>query len=198
MITGFLLGLAALSLPIYAFAPDALTYFLRYHADRTPSRDSILFYLFRSPAMNPWFSHGFEAHATTLVTTIALAVSLVVLVELTRRGRLTPLAACALVTLAFMVTNKIYSPQYDLWLVPFLVMLPVRTKLVVHFYISSLAVWLLTAAAPNILPSPWRLYLVAVPVVYRLVVLAYLGRDFVACSERDRRAAEVHRVGLQH
>jgi hypothetical protein len=202
MITGFVLGLLALSLPVYAFAPHAFSYFLHYHANRTPSRDSILFFLFRSPAMNPWLPHVQEAHASTIIATVSLAVALVVLVAFTARRRLSPLAACALVTMAFMVTNKIYSPQYDLWLVPFFVMLPVRTKLVVHFYISSFAVWLLTAAAPSMLPTPWRLYLVALPVLYRLVVLAYLAREFVACSRADIQQAiepvEVQRVGLQY
>ena len=128
--------------------------------------------------MKPWAEHETVVHVTTVVTTILLAVAIVVLVARPARGRIAPLAACALATIAFILTNKIYSPQYDLWLVPFLVMVPVRTKLVVHFYVSSFCVWTLTAAAPNIIGSPGSLYLVEAVVAYRLVMLVLLARAF--------------------
>jgi uncharacterized membrane protein len=180
MVGGFLIGLGAFALPVYAIAPRALGYFIQFHSERVPSRGSILFYLFRDPAMNTWLPVEQEAHVTTIVATLTLTIALVALVAQTARGRLVPVAACALAATAFIVTNKIYSPQYDLWLVPFLVMLPVRTKLVVHFYVSSSAVWALTAAAPNIASSPMSLYLVGAPVIYRFVVLVLLAREFMA------------------
>ena len=88
--------------------------------------------------MRPWLPTTQEARVATVVCTLTLAAALIVLVaRTTARGRIDPIAACTLAATAFIVTNKIYSPQYDLWLVPFFVMLPVRTKLVVHFYVSS-------------------------------------------------------------
>jgi uncharacterized membrane protein len=185
MVAGFLLGLGAFVLPVYAIAPRALGYFIQFHSERVPSRGSILFYLFRDAAMNAWLPAEQEAHVTTIVATLTLMIALVALIAQTARGKLVPVAACALATTAFIVTNKIYSPQYDLWLVPFLVMLPVRTKLVVHFYASSSAVWVLTAAAPNIASSPTSLYLVGAAVIYRLVVLVLLAREFMAVETRE-------------
>jgi uncharacterized membrane protein len=184
VIVGFVAGVAVCAVPIYAFAPDALHYFLTFHANRTPTRGSILFFLFRDPMMHPWLSHQAEARATTLVAAAAILAVMAVLVAYTARRRVSPLAACALATLAFVVTNKVYSPQYDLWLVPFLVMLPVRTRLVAHFYVSSSLVWLLTALMPNIAPSPWRLYVVGIAVGYRLVVFVLIGRDFSSAGAR--------------
>ena len=178
MLVGFVLGGGVFAIPAYAVAPQSFRYFLRFHADRTPSRGSILFFLSRDLDMKPWLSRAADARLSNLVGTLALVVALVLLVAWTARGRVGAIAACALATIAFMVTNKIYSPQYDLWLVPFLVMLPVRTKLVLHFYVSSTAVWLLTAVTPNLLPGVSGFYLVGIAVVYRLAVLALLARDF--------------------
>ncbi len=185
MVAGFLIGLGAFVLPVYAIAPRALGYFIQFHSERVPSRGSILFFAFRDAAMNTWLPAEQEAHVTTIVATLTLTIALIALVAQTARGKLSPLAGCALATIAFILTNKIYSPQYDLWLVPFLVMLPVRTKLVVHFYVSSFAVWALTAAAPNIASSPMSLYLVGAPVIYRFVVLVLLAREFMAVESRD-------------
>jgi hypothetical protein len=189
MVTGFVIGMGAFVVPVAATAPKAIGYFFRFHAERTPSRGSILFYGFRDLAMHPWLAHEREARVTTIIATLTLLVAVVTLVAQTARGRIAPMAACALATTAFMVTNKIYSPQYDLWLLPFLVMLPVRTKLVVHFYASSLAVWILTAAAPNIVSSPASIYLVGVAVLYRLGVLAFLAREFWTLGANDRRTS---------
>ena len=178
LVAGLVIGMGAVMIPVYLGAPHALGYFLRFHADRAPSRGTIWFYAFRDFAMKPWAEHETVVHVTTVVTTVLLAVAIVVLVAPAARGRIAPLAACALATIAFILTNKIYSPQYDLWLVPFLVMVPVRTKLVVHFYVSSFCVWTLTAAAPSIIGSPGSLYLVEAVVAYRLVMLVLLARAF--------------------
>jgi len=182
LVSGFVLGGAVFVIPIYALAPGALHYFVHFHSVRTPSRGSVLFYVFRDPLMHPWMSHAMEAQAANVVALLTIAAAMVALVVLVARSRIGPVPACALATLAFMLTNKIYSPQYDLWLLPFLVMIPVRTKIVVHFYVSSMLVWFLTATAPNVLPDPLSLYVVGAAVVYRLVVFVYLARDFYCCS----------------
>jgi hypothetical protein len=106
-----------------------------------------------------------------------------VLVVQTARARLSPVAACALATIAFIVANKVYSPQYDLWLVPFLVMLPVRSKLVAHFYVSSMLVFVLSFGVSHAIGPPAFLYLMGAAVVYRLVVLIGVARD---CAEPGR------------
>jgi hypothetical protein len=93
------------------------------------------------------------------------------------KNHLSPIAACALAIIAFVATNKIYSPQYDLWLVPFLVMLPVRTKLVVHFYVSSFLAFVLVASEGHIVGRPLSLYVVAIGVCYRFRVLVLIARE---------------------
>ena len=107
---------------------------------------------------------------------------MIVILLATVRQRINPIAACGLATIAFMLTNKIYSPQYDLWLVPFLVMLPVRTRLVAHFYVSSTLVWFLTASEGHLFGRPASLYVLAAGVAYRLIVELFIAREFVVSS----------------
>jgi uncharacterized membrane protein len=191
VVLGFVVGAGAITVPVYVAAPKALRFFIDFHRLRPPSRDAIWFYVFRNTDMKLWLASADVARLLNVVTAALVAAALIALVFHAARGRLAPNAACALVTIAFLVSNKIYSPQYDLWLVPFFVMVPVRIKLVVHFYVSSFCVFVLTAGAASVVSSPASLYLVGAAVGYRLVVLALLARDF-ARPEVVRPAAVDH------
>ncbi len=176
------LALVALAIPVYALAPDALRYFVTFHRVRGPSRGSIWYYLAREPATTLGIRREDMINAVNIITATLVVTAVVVLVTYTVHGRLSPIAACALATTAFVVTNKIYSPQYDLWLVPFLVMLPVRTKLVMHFYVSSFLVFVLIATESHVVGRPLSLYILAAGVLYRLAVHVLLAREF--CDQR--------------
>ena len=178
LVAGAFVGAGVFVLPVYALAPHAAHYFVDFHRVRGPNSDTFWYYVMRNADMQPWFT---EHRMVAIVNTLSLALlagALVLLLVQTARARLSALAACALATAAFIVTNKVYSPQYDLWLVPFFVMIPVRTKLVVHFYLASLLVWLLTATEDHVLHRPASLYVLAAGVAYRLIVLVLLGLDF--------------------
>jgi hypothetical protein len=189
LLVGAAIGVGAFAIPVYALAPDALDHFLTFHGARNPTWGTIWFYLLRDPAMNPWVPRQHLAEIGTLITAALVIGSLVVLTAQAARARLSPVVACALATIAFIVANKVYSPQYDLWLVPFLVMLPVRTKLVVHFYASSLLVFLLSFAFSQVLDEPLFLYFMGAAVTYRLVVLALIVRDCLRISSHAQQAA---------
>ena len=71
-------------------------------------------------------THGVAAaHLANLVSVGALAVGMLTLVVLTVRRRLDPIAAAGAAVAILLLTNKVYSPTYDLWLVPFFVLLPI-------------------------------------------------------------------------
>jgi hypothetical protein len=180
VVVGSVVGIGVFAIPVYVAAPDALDHFLGFHGARNPTWGSIWFYVLRDPAMNPWIARDRLADVGTVITVTFVAVAIAVLVVQTARARLAPLVACALATIAFIVANKVYSPQYDLWLVPFLVMIPVRTKLVVHFYASSLLVFTLSFGISHVVDVPLFLYFMGAAVVYRLVVLVLLARDCIA------------------
>ena len=175
LIVGSVIGFGAFALPVYTIAPRALRYLLTFHADRGPDRGALWYFVFRGPSMQPWLRADVITHIVTIVPTILIGAVVVALSVAAGRGRVSPFAACALATIAFLLTSKIYSPQYDLWIVPFFVLLPVRTKLVVHFYAASFLVFVLTASDDHFLHRPASAYVLAIAVVYRAVVLALVA-----------------------
>jgi Glycosyltransferase family 87 len=186
LIAGSVIGVAVFSLPVYIAAPRALRWFLRFHSIRGPSRGSIWYYVFRGPSMDLWLPRNIMVDTVNVVTAMLAVAAVVVLAALVARSKIAPIAACALATMAFVATNKIYSPQYDLWLVPFVVMLPVRSKLVVHFYVSSFLAFLLVASEGHVVGRPLSLYFVACAVAYRFVMLLLVARDIWVLGDLRR------------
>ena len=179
VIGGAAAGFALFVLPVYALVPRALDFFLRFHGDRGADRGAIWYFVFHGPAREAWFTGDGVVHFITIVPSIMLIAALVALTVYVARGRLSPFGACALVTIACLITSKVYSPQYDLWIVPFFVLLPVRTKLVVNFYVASFAVFVLTAGDDHVIHRPASGVLLGLAVVYRLIVYVLVARDIV-------------------
>ena len=89
-----------------------------------------------------WASRGLDAQSATLdrVSTVATAVGLlsVVLVGLWRRrslGEYPWLAVAGSMVAAYLLLNKVDSPQYSLWLLPFLVLLRVRAGWILAWFL---------------------------------------------------------------
>jgi hypothetical protein len=185
---GAVVGAGAFVVPVYALTPSSLRFFLHFHTTRTPIRDSLWYYFFRTPAMHLWLARPVLVVTMNTITAVAVVASVVAIAAATARGHLTPVAACGLATIAFIVSNKIYSPQYDLWIVPFLVMVPVRGRVIAHFYLSSTLVWLLTATENHVLlHRPLSLYVLLAAVCYRLVTLGRISADLIRSRPgRDR------------
>jgi uncharacterized membrane protein len=179
VIVGALVGCAAIVVPVYARAPDALGHLLRFHRDRGPDRGSIWYFVFRGPALRTWLSEDSIVHIVNPLSAIILGAALLALVVAVARTRISPVAACALVTIACLASSKIYSPQYDLWIVPFFVLLPVARKLVVHFSVASVLVFVLTASDDHFLHRPASGYLLGIAVVYRFVVLVAVAVQLI-------------------
>lgn len=82
------------------------------------------------------------ASQANLTSFLVLGAGLLVIVVLTARGRLGWMGAAAAAVVLFVLANKVYSPTYDLWLVPFFVLLPVRRRLWTAFWAVDLGVYL--------------------------------------------------------
>ena len=111
----------AVDLPVMIVAPSGWAYFYAFSKDRGADWGSI-WYLFehfnvpvlgntRLSALND-MSAAFFAAACVAIAVLALAAP--------RRPRLPQL--CFLVLAAFLMTNKVWSPQYVIWLVPLAVL----------------------------------------------------------------------------
>jgi hypothetical protein len=129
LLVGVLLAVSlALNLPIYLASPDGWLYTLRFHSDRPPDGGSIWAYL---PGLSvQWVDRW------SLLLGVSGAVGAGAMALSSGRGVARP----ALVALACLfLTLKVTSPQYDLWIVPFLALAPVPAWLVALFVGADLA-----------------------------------------------------------
>ena len=103
----------AVNLPVYLWSPDEFLYFWEFNADRGADFGSL------------WLGaqiYGFTTtpHTINLVTAVAFGAACCAIAALgllaRRRPRLPQLLF--LVVAAFLLVNKVYSPQYVLWLLP--------------------------------------------------------------------------------
>ncbi|MGH8963373.1 MAG: glycosyltransferase family 87 protein [Jatrophihabitantaceae bacterium] len=78
--------------------------------------------------------------AVALIAAIAVVVALGLYAPV--KPRLAQL--CFLVVLAFLITTKVWSPQYSLWLVPLLALARPRWKLSLVWQFTEILVWIMT------------------------------------------------------
>jgi uncharacterized membrane protein len=102
-------------LPIYLWSPDAFTWFWRFNASRGPDFGSMWLVVSNySP------SHTASPHTVNVVTWVVFGAACLAIAALgllaPRRPRLPQLLYLTVV--AFLIVNKVYSPQYVLWLLP--------------------------------------------------------------------------------
>ena len=114
-LAGFAVAWTAVNLPVLLLAPDAWLSFWSFNSDRAGDFGS-LWYVF-SLAGHP--VPQLNAVSGGLFAVGCLAIGLLILLA-PRRPRLGQVAF--LVVAAFLMTNKVYSPQYVLWLLPLLVL----------------------------------------------------------------------------
>jgi len=105
----------AVNLPVYLISPSGWLYFWTFNVDRGADLGSI-WYVF-SLAGNPVTD---VSSAQTVLMVIGTAVICVLLLLAPRRPRLAQ--GLLLLMVWFLVINKVYSPQYVLWLLPFVVL----------------------------------------------------------------------------
>jgi Glycosyltransferase family 87 len=115
--------IAACNVPL-AFAPGAFEFFFHFHGRRAPTWGTLSFYATRTPQLEPWVSRADLPAIGTVITVVVTAGVLAWCTVACLRRRLDPIPACAVVLIGFLFANKVYSPQYDLWLLPFFALLP--------------------------------------------------------------------------
>ncbi len=102
-----------IDLPIYIWSPDAFTWFWRFNASRGADYGSL--WLIASEAGHTASPHVINVTTWVFFGCACLLVALLALLA-PRRPRLVQLLF--LVVAAFLFVNKVYSPQYVLWLLP--------------------------------------------------------------------------------
>jgi uncharacterized membrane protein len=111
----------AVDLPVMIVAPSGWAYFYEFSKDRGADWGSI-WYMFEHFNLPIFGDAQVSAVNEMSAALFVLACVLIVLLALAapRRPRLPQL--CFLVAAAFLMTNKVWSPQYVVWLVPLAVL----------------------------------------------------------------------------
>ncbi|MBN9608363.1 MAG: hypothetical protein BGO26_19975 [Actinobacteria bacterium 69-20] len=135
------------NLPILALYPRAWSEFFSMNASRGPEWDSWYFLSTVIAPTDRWWSN-LAGSATPLLNSLSLVLFLIacgaigwLALSAARRPRFAQLAF--LVILAFLLTNKVFSPQYSLWLLPLVVLALPRWRRVLAWEFAEVAVWFL-------------------------------------------------------
>lgn len=108
----------AVNLPVAAVNPDGWKYFYQFTQERPAGYSSLWFAYNLVAGRLGWTPLQAEAINSAALNVFLLACILIGVLALTapRRPRLAQLAF--LIVAAFILTNKVYSPQFVLWLIP--------------------------------------------------------------------------------
>ncbi len=170
-----------IDLPVYLWSPEQFLHFWTFNADRGPDLGSL------------WLvaaTYGYTATASFINTTTFIAFgSACVVIGLIgllapRRPRVVQLVF--LVVAAFLIVNKVYSPQYVLWLLPLAVLARPRWRDLLVWQAAEVyyffAVWMHLAhffvAEGN--PDPFYAVSIIIRVLGELYLVAMVVRDIFA------------------
>lgn len=142
---GRLVGMFALTTlvlngPIALTDWHAWTYPATFQGGRRATWGSLSFWLQRAPGVDALLGpHG--QSVATAIAMVLLAASIVAISIIAARHGLSPIEIGAAVIGVFLLTNQVYSPNYDLWLVPFFVLLPISRRSWVAFSACALGIF---------------------------------------------------------
>ncbi len=135
-----------INVPVRLLYPDGWYEFIRLNSERPPEYDSWYFIYATLTGSKIWDAAGSDA--PTLVNLLSLGLFLLACAAIgwlalsaQRRPRFAQLAF--LVIAAFLLTNKVWSPQYSLWLLPLAVLALPRWRPLLLWQASEAIVWVL-------------------------------------------------------
>jgi uncharacterized membrane protein len=176
----FVLGLAMLNVPFMLANFHRWWFPWKFQSERFTNYETSWFMIFRHfLASKPeWFSrYPSVTNVASLVLFIVGAALL--LTSEARRERVRPYALGFGMLVVFLLTAKVFSPQYALWLLPFFALLRMPWYSYVAFAVTDAAVWFAVSgyflAVQYHTGDPgWRLGVLEVTVWARYAVLAWL------------------------
>ena len=131
------LVMLAINLPVLLAAPGHWWWTFSFQGSRPATWGSLWFYIVRLPGL-----HAFAAPSVANALAIAaLAVGIAFVTRIAVRRKLGAFEIGAAATAIFLLSNKVYSPVYDLWIVPFFAALPITRKCWITFCTADLGVY---------------------------------------------------------
>ncbi len=140
LVVGAVVVTLAINVPIAVASWDGWSYPARFQGARHATWGSLLSWVTSPPWGGRW-TVGDPAQVANVAAAGLLAAGLVTISYLGVRRRLGAAAIGMATVGVFMLTNKVYSPNYDLWLVPFFVLLPIGRRYWIAFCAADLAVF---------------------------------------------------------
>jgi len=189
---GFVATVLAVNVPVALLAGHGVWWTMQFQGARAATWGTVWMYAYRTLGLP---THGpAAAHLADVVSALALVAGMAALVTVTVRRRLDPVAAAGAAVAVFLLANKVYSPTYDLWIVAFFVLLPIRRRVWITFCVLDLAVYLAVFGYFHGVVShttvvgvlPWL-------VLARAGVLVALIATVVRSGDRERARAPAHR-----
>jgi uncharacterized membrane protein len=143
MAASFVLGVAALNVPLLIANFEGWKYPWDFQSSRAPNFETAWFMVFRHihpdyAGLATWYP-TFSNVASGVLFLIGAGV-LIVLESTRERPR--PFALGFGILVVFLLTAKVFSPQYALWLLPFFVLLRLPLWSYVAFVVTDAAVWI--------------------------------------------------------
>lgn len=181
MIFGAVVGFLVVNLPFALANPEGWFAPWRFHSLRLPNFETSWFMILhhgnRLWPSDFWFSQDYGRLASAISGVLFLVLAGVALWRF-RPPAPRPYALSAIVLMLFLLTAKVYSPQFALWLLPFMVLLRVPWTGVAAFFISDAAVWV--AISWYFIAEATQVNVdLALTVMQVLVVLRYLVLGFL-------------------
>ncbi|MEA2579608.1 MAG: hypothetical protein QOE83_500 [Actinomycetota bacterium] len=189
----FFLGALIPNLVLYLLSSASWKYFWTFQSARFPNPETSWFMIFRHLEGNPfitgWWQRDYPSFTNLVGTLLCIAVGGWLIVRESRRSSPRPIALSFALIIAFLLFTKVFSPQYMLWLLPFLVLLKVPRAAVIAFIVADVSVFVaINAYYLSIVRSgdwPLHLDLLEMTVWFRYAVLAWLLYLAVAGSRED-------------
>jgi uncharacterized membrane protein len=183
------------NLPVALASPERWSEFYRFNAARPPDFDSLWFLL--------GWHFGFEwevgvVNALSLVAFGAMAWAIWIAASRIRPGFPAWTFGFPLLV-AFLLTNKVYSPQYGLWLLPWFALTLPDLRLFVAFQVAEVAVFVtrfqwfarLLDVGPGLPFGVFEMALVARAIVLVACIVAWVRRGADVPAAAMRPAVEV-------
>jgi len=168
LIASAALVLLAVNLPVVLAAPHRWFWTFNFQGGRRASWGSLWYYVVRLPGLNTLAAPGMA----NLLALGALVLGIAWLTRTAVQRQLGAFEIGAAATAIFLLSNKVYSPVYDLWLVPFFAALPIARRWWVSFCVADLGMYFVVYGYTRLgLPTDMVKVLVGCFVLVRAVTI---------------------------